>query len=88
MFAAPCANRARSVARAYRTRILQMRARTALEVEILEVEMMEATGGLEIPLAAALAAAALPVGVVNPRQVRDFAKPTGKLAEADTNYTT
>ena len=39
--------------------------------------LLEATGGLELPLVAALAAAALPVVVVNPRQVRDFAKATG-----------
>jgi transposase len=45
---------------------------------------LEATGGLEIPLAGALAAAALPVVVVNPRQVRDFAKATGKLAKTDS----
>ena len=36
--------------------------------------LLEATGGLELPLVAALAAAALPVVVVNPRQVRDFAR--------------
>ena len=46
--------------------------------------LLEATGGLELPLAAALAAAALPVVVVNPRQVRDFAKATGTLAKTDT----
>ena len=45
--------------------------------------VMEATGGLEVPLAAALAAASLPVAVVNPRQVRDFAKSTGRLAKTD-----
>ena len=45
--------------------------------------LLEATGGLELPLVAALAAAALPV-VVNPRQVRDFAKATGTLAKTDT----
>jgi len=43
----------------------------------------EASGGLELPLVAALAAAALPVVVVNPRQVRDFARATGKLAKTD-----
>ena len=43
---------------------------------------LEATGGLELPLGAALAAAALPV-VVNPRQVRDFARATGTLAKTD-----
>ena len=45
--------------------------------------LLEATGGLEMPLVAALAAAALPVVVVNPRQVRDFAKATGTLAKTD-----
>ena len=43
----------------------------------------ESTGGLELPLVAALAAASLPVAVVNPRQVRDFAKSTGLLAKTD-----
>ena len=43
----------------------------------------ESTGGLELPLVAALAAAALPVVVVNPRQVRDFAKYTGQLLKTD-----
>lgn len=46
--------------------------------------VLEATGGYEAPVAAALAAAGLPVAVVNPRQVRDFAKSTGKLAKTDT----
>ena len=45
--------------------------------------LFEATGGWELPLVAALAAAALPVVVVNPRQVRDFAKATGTLAKTD-----
>ena len=43
----------------------------------------ESTGGLELPLVAALAAASLPVAVVNPRQVRDFARSTGRLAKTD-----
>jgi len=43
----------------------------------------ESTGGLELPLVGALAAASLPVAVVNPRQVRDFAKSTGRLAKTD-----
>ena len=43
--------------------------------------LLEASGGLELPLVAALAAAALPV--VNPRQVRDLAKATGTLAKTD-----
>ena len=45
--------------------------------------VLESTGGLELPLAGALAAASLPVAVVNPRQVRDFAKATGRLAKTD-----
>jgi transposase len=45
--------------------------------------VLEATGGLERGASAALAAAGLPVAVVNPRQVRDFAKATGKLAKTD-----
>ena len=45
--------------------------------------ILEATGGIELPLVAALAAASLPVEVVNPRQVRDFAKSTGQLAKTD-----
>lgn len=45
--------------------------------------VLEATGGWEHAVAGALAAAGLPVVVVNPRQVRDFAKATGKLAKTD-----
>ena len=45
--------------------------------------VMEATGGLETALAAALGASSIPVAVVNPRQVRDYAKSTGKLAKTD-----
>lgn len=45
--------------------------------------VLEATGGMEVMLVAALAAAGLPVVVVNPRQVRDFAKAMGKLAKTD-----
>ncbi len=44
----------------------------------------EATGGFEMRVATDLAASGLPVVVVNPRQVRDFAKATGKLAKTDT----
>jgi transposase len=43
----------------------------------------EATGGYEAALVAALATAGLPVVIVNPRQVRDFAKATGQLAKTD-----
>ena len=45
--------------------------------------VVEPTGGLEMPLTAALGAAGMPVAVVNPRQVRDFAKATGTLAKTD-----
>jgi transposase len=45
--------------------------------------VLEATGGLEHAAAAALAAAGLPVAVVNPRQTRDFAKALGRLAKTD-----
>ena len=45
--------------------------------------LVEASGGLELPLVAALASGELPVVVVNPRQVRDFARATGKLAKTD-----
>ena len=45
--------------------------------------VLEATGGLEIPLTGVLAAAGVPVVVVNPRQGRDFAKATGRLAKTD-----
>ena len=50
----------------------------------LQMVVMESSGGLELPLVTALAAEGLPVVVVNPRQVRDFAKATGKLAKTDT----
>jgi transposase len=45
--------------------------------------VLEATGGLELSVTLALAAAGLPVAVVNPRQTRDFAKATGQLAKTD-----
>src|SRR5437588_12013540 len=45
--------------------------------------VLEATGGIHLPVVAALAAAKLPVVAVNPRQARDFAKATGKLAKTD-----
>jgi transposase len=44
---------------------------------------LEATGGYETVVASALAAAHLPLAVVNPRQIRDFARSTGKLAKTD-----
>lgn len=45
--------------------------------------VVEATGGLEQALVMALAEKGLPIRVLNPRQVRDFAKATGKLAKTD-----
>jgi len=45
--------------------------------------VLEATGGYETVVASALAAAQLPLAVVNPRLIRDFARATGKLAKTD-----
>ncbi len=56
---------------------------TRLRAHAPTLIVLEATGGLEVALAGALAAAALPVAVVNPRQVRDFARSTGTLAKTD-----
>jgi len=60
---------------------------TALVVQLQAMQPMlivlEATGGYHRAVVAALAAAALPIVVVNPRQVRDFAKATGQLAKTD-----
>ena len=47
------------------------------------VVVLEATGGYEIPLAGTLAGAGLPVAIVNPRQIRHFARATGQLAKTD-----
>ena len=45
--------------------------------------VLEATGGFETVVAGAIGAAGLPLAVVNPRQIRDFARATGKLAKTD-----
>jgi transposase len=45
--------------------------------------VIEATGGYQFRVVEHLAIHAIPVAVVNPRQVRDFAKATGKLAKTD-----
>jgi transposase len=45
--------------------------------------VLEATGGLETRVVSTLHTAGLPVVVVNPRQVRDFAKALGQLAKTD-----
>ena len=46
--------------------------------------VVEATGGMEMALTGELAAAGLPVAVVNPRHVRDFARAAGQLAKTDS----
>jgi len=64
--------------------------------EGVQLVVLEATGGYEIPITAALGTAGIPspfgklrvlragpVAVVNPRQVRDFARSLGKLAKTD-----
>jgi transposase len=48
-----------------------------------DLVVMEATGGYETAVATALVAVGLRVAVVNPRQIRDFAKATGRLAKSD-----
>jgi transposase len=45
--------------------------------------VLEATGGFEITVAAALSGAKLPLAIVNPRQIRDFARAIGRLAKTD-----
>ena len=45
--------------------------------------VLEATGGYEVPALAALQVGAIPAAAVNPRQARDFAKATGRLAKTD-----
>lgn len=45
--------------------------------------VLEATGGYETVVAATLGAAGLPLAVVNPRQIRDFARASGRLAKTD-----
>jgi transposase len=58
-----------------------------LRVQLAELNVdrivVESTGGYENTLVAELHAAGLPVVVVNPRQVRDFARATGRLAKTD-----
>jgi transposase len=54
-----------------------------LKAQRVELIVVEASGGYEAALVSSLAAAKLPVVVVNPRQVRDFAKASGKLAKTD-----
>lgn len=56
---------------------------TRLRSPVPALIVLEATGGLEVMVVGALVAAGLPVVVINPRQVRDFAKATGRLAKTD-----
>ncbi len=46
--------------------------------------VLEATGGYQVPVVETLALRNLPIVVINPRQVRDFAKATGRLAKTDS----
>lgn len=54
-----------------------------LQKQPVTLVVVEATGGLEVPLVRALQRAAIAVAVVNPRQIRDFAKACGVLAKTD-----
>lgn len=54
-----------------------------LKSAAVDLVVMEATGGYETAIASALVGAGLRVAVVNPRQVRDFAKASGRLAKND-----
>jgi transposase len=54
-----------------------------LKVQQPELVVLEATGGLELPLVAELAHVGLPVAVVNPRRIREFARSIGQLAKTD-----
>jgi transposase len=54
-----------------------------LTVGVPRLVVLEATGGFEVTVAAALVAVRLPLAVVNPRQIRDFARATGRLAKTD-----
>jgi len=57
----------------------------ALSERLLNAELvaLEATGGYEMRIVRSLLAAGVPVAVVNPRQVRDFARASGRLAKTD-----
>ena len=57
---------------------------TRLKSGQVDLVVLEATGGLETALVGELAEAGVPVAVVNPRQVRDFARALGQLAKTDT----
>jgi transposase len=54
-----------------------------VQARAVRLVVLEATGGYEYAAVAALSLAGQPVAVVNPRQVRDFARATGRLAKTD-----
>ena len=54
-----------------------------LQALLPRLVVMEATGGYETVVASAVGAAQLPLAVINPRQIREFARATGKLAKTD-----
>jgi transposase len=54
-----------------------------LKAQQPELVVLEATGGLELPLVAELARVGLHVAVVNPRRIREFARSIGQLAKTD-----
>lgn len=54
-----------------------------LKRDPMDIVVVEATGGLQRAVVTALAAAKIPVVVINPRQVRDFARASGQLAKTD-----
>jgi len=54
-----------------------------LRTSVPTLVVLEATGGLEFPAAVALATADIAVAIINPRQARDFARATGRLAKTD-----
>ncbi|MBB3524265.1 transposase [Rhizobium sp. BK456] len=57
------------------------RAALATAIAGAELVVVEATGGYEMATVRALMAADIPVAVVNPRQIRDFARASGRLAK-------
>lgn len=59
------------------------RAALAAAVAGAELVVVEATGGYEMATVRALMAADIPIAVVNPRQIRDFARASGRLAKTD-----
>ena len=60
-------------------------AKVVVELQTRRVTLVvvEATGGLEVPVVRGLQRAGIAVAVINPRQARDFAKATGRLAKTD-----